>query len=158
VDQVQRVFAIRPLARVAVECNGRSAFRQDHASCDCPNVDRLSRQLKKIMRPATHRRKHRELIILLQRSFARRIFLVHCKQQRTSKTFEPGEFRGQTLESSRHRRRRCKGELERVLIDYITCGAKEQHTDLHRGAHSSSIFLPAWPLLFASSWMRARSS
>src|SRR5688500_19589946 len=57
VNQVQRSFSLGPFACVTVECDCGPTLRQHNSSRYLAHVDRLCRQLEKIVRPTTHRRK-----------------------------------------------------------------------------------------------------
>src|ERR1043165_3393860 len=111
VNEIKSSLALGPFTRVTVERDGRSTFRKHDTPRHLAHVDRLCRQLKKIVwttiiaTATTNRRKHRELVIFFQKRIRCGVLLIHRKQQRASETFELPESSNQILKSTRDCRR-----------------------------------------------------
>ena len=96
---------------------------------------------------ATHRRKHREFIILLQHRIRRGVFLVHSEQQRTAEAFKLRKASDELTEGARDGCGRSQCQVEHVCLNHVACSAKEKDANIDAfleplfPLHSISIFL-----------------
>ncbi len=144
VDEVKRASTARPLARVAVERDGRAAAAGHDAARDRPDVDGVRGQLEKVLclffggpfaAAAADRREEGQLVALVQHDFeVARVLLVDGDEERGAEATQVRVVGEQPLEGGA--RLRAGRERKRQLVGRgIARRAEEEDAHAHVVLH-----------------------